>query len=236
MLRTLLESRPARRRRTGGIAVSILLHAGIIGVAATATAREVTRSADRREERILFVPQPLPVTSSPHRVAAASPASAPAAPMLPALPQVAAPSVIPVGIPDVADPLAAPVTAATVGASEFRDGGTGSIASAVLATSAGSPTDDDAGEVLRILRQPREPEYPDLLRRSGLEGRVTLLFRVDSAGRVEAPSISAKESTHALFTAAATRALLDYRFAPPTSRGRRYSAWAVMTFDFRLSR
>ena len=54
MLRTLLESRPARRRRTGGIAVSILLHAGIIGVAATATAREVTRSADpdRRELHI----------------------------------------------------------------------------------------------------------------------------------------------------------------------------------------
>jgi TonB family protein len=236
MLRTLLESRPARRRRTGGIAMSILLHAGIIGVAATATAREVTRSTDpdRREERILFVPQQPPVTSSPHRVAAASEASPPSAATLPALPQVASPSVIPVGIPDVADPLAAPLTTATVGASEFRGGGT--IASAVLATPVGSPIDDDAGEVLRILRQPREPDYPDLLRRSGLEGRVTLRFRVDTTGRVEAPSISAKESTHALFTAAATRALLGYRFAPPTSRGRRYSAWAVMTFDFRLSR
>ena len=238
MLRTLLESRPARRRRPGGIALSVLLHAGIIGVAATATAREVVRSDPaRREQQILFVPQPMPEPASPRRVAVGTAEPASTATPLPELPQVVAPVTVPVGIPEVSDPLAAPITAATVGASEFRGGGTASIAQSIAAGARAEATPlTDAGEVLRLVGAAREPDYPDLLRQAGLEGRVTLRFQVDTAGRVDRRSVQALESTHALFTAAATRALLANPFVPATAGGRRVAALAEMTFTFQLRR
>ncbi|MDF1505549.1 hypothetical protein PYV61_21535, partial [Roseisolibacter sp. H3M3-2] len=59
VLHALPESRRPRRRSTGGMAASVVLHAALIGVAVVATARAGV-APPRPPETLVYVPAPPP--------------------------------------------------------------------------------------------------------------------------------------------------------------------------------
>ena len=64
-----------------------------------------------------------------------------------------------------------------------------------------------------VLSQPM-PEYPVILASAGLDGRATVQFVIDTAGRVEASSFKVIESSHPAFGDAARKAIAASKFQP----------------------
>ena len=80
------------------------------------------------------------------------------------------------------------------------------------------------------------PRYPDVLRSSGVEGQVVVLFVVDEHGRSEEESIRFVRSDNRLFEDAVRVALRRMRFIPAQVGGRRVRQLVQMPFVFTLAR
>jgi TonB family protein len=74
------------------------------------------------------------------------------------------------------------------------------------------------------------PAYPAELLHRGELGTATIDFFVDGAGNVRLPA--ADVGTHRSFTREAVRALTDWKFEPPTSRGQPVIVRVSQTFRF----
>jgi TonB family protein len=73
----------------------------------------------------------------------------------------------------------------------------------------------------QVERQARQhgranPEYPETLRRAGVQGAVLMQFVVDTTGRAEPGSMAILKSSNPLFALAVREALLGARFHPAT--------------------
>jgi protein TonB len=80
------------------------------------------------------------------------------------------------------------------------------------------------------------PRYPEVLRASGVEGRVTAEFVVDERGRAEADSVRFVGSDNQLFEEAVKAVLPRMRFAPAEVGGRKVRQLVRMPFVFTLGR
>jgi TonB family protein len=78
------------------------------------------------------------------------------------------------------------------------------------------------------------PEYPDVLRAAGVNGRVLGQFVVDTNGRALPETFKVLSSTHDLFTQSVKAALPDIRFAPATIGGKPVRQLVQMSFDFKI--
>ena len=74
------------------------------------------------------------------------------------------------------------------------------------------------------------PQYSGALAKKGVTGKVTVEFFIDETGAVRLPAVSAKDDT--MLIALAIDALNQWKFAPPTSRGRGVLVKASQEFDF----
>jgi TonB family protein len=74
------------------------------------------------------------------------------------------------------------------------------------------------------------PQYSGALAKKGVTGKVTVEFFIDETGAVRLPAASAKDDT--MLTALAIDALHQWKFAPPTSKGRGVLVKASQEFDF----
>jgi TonB family protein len=74
------------------------------------------------------------------------------------------------------------------------------------------------------------PQYSGALAQKGVTGKVTVEFFIDETGAVRLPAASAKDDT--MLTALAIDALRQWKFAPPTSKGRGVLVKASQEFDF----
>jgi TonB family protein len=74
------------------------------------------------------------------------------------------------------------------------------------------------------------PQYSGALAKQGVKGRVTVEFFIDETGAVRMPAVSANNDT--MLTALAIDALRQWKFAPPTSRGKSVLVKASQEFDF----
>jgi TonB family protein len=74
------------------------------------------------------------------------------------------------------------------------------------------------------------PQYSGALAQKGVKGKVTVEFFIDETGAVRLPAASAKDDT--LLTALAIDALKQWKFAPPTSKGRGVLVKASQEFNF----
>lgn len=79
------------------------------------------------------------------------------------------------------------------------------------------------------------PVYPDSLLRAGISGQVDAQFVVDTAGRVEMPTLKLLKSTNAQFSAAVRVALARMRFAPAIARRKRVRQLVSQPFMFTIS-
>ena len=75
------------------------------------------------------------------------------------------------------------------------------------------------------------PAYPLALAKQGVRGSVAVEFYIDETGAVRLPSLAPGENLE--LGGLAIAALSQWKFTPPTSRGRAALVKAVQTFDFK---
>jgi len=75
------------------------------------------------------------------------------------------------------------------------------------------------------------PAYPLALAKQGVRGSVNVEFYIDETGAVRLPSLEPGDNL--ALGSLAIAALSQWKFTPPTSRGRAALVKAVQTFDFR---
>jgi protein TonB len=120
-----------------------------------------------------------------------------------------------------------------VGISEARaDSGTiGGAGSATAAFSA-----DQVERQVALVPGSAPPEYPEVLRRSGVEGTVVATFIVGDDGRAEIESIRFLRSDNRQFEGAVRAALKRMRFVPAEVAGRKVRQLVQMPFVFTLDK
>ena len=80
------------------------------------------------------------------------------------------------------------------------------------------------------------PQYPDALRRAGVEGSFVVEFVVDSTGRVDPKTLAFPKSTHPAFLTAVRDALLRSRYFPAELAGMRVRQLVSQQFTFIIAR
>lgn len=214
MFSTLIESTPHRKPNGSAGLVSALLHSAVIAGAIYATAsgqasRVVATAATQAQKIHWLKPSAQPSAPAP------KPKARP----------VVAPTKVPTETPPV-DPNAQPTPELEVGAATDLSGG-------------GTPGAFNAFEVdvevVAIMGTVR-PQYPSVLRSSGIEGRVIAQFVVNEKGRADRKTFRVLSATHALFSDAVSRALPQMRFKPATMGGRPVPQLVQQLFVFKLER
>jgi len=94
-----------------------------------------------------------------------------------------------------------------------------------------SRTDPIVADVLPEVTAPARPEYPELAREAGVEGRVVVAVLVDRIGRVHDAVV---ERSVPMLDASALAAARRYRFTPALANGHPVAVWVRIPFDFRL--
>jgi TonB family protein len=228
-----LESGFRRTRSVRGSIVSLSVHGAIVLLAVRATdavARPAPKSPTMVSVSAPRAPAPV-VTRTPSHASSRGPAG----------PTLAAPTIVPVGIPPVNDaigrllddmPDRTPILGSGDPAADF-----GSAADALTATPSVSPGDSIDNSLLPASLAPgsRSPVYPEALRSRGVRGAVTVEFIIDTLGRAERASVVVRTSDDPAFTTAVQDALPVMRFVPArTGDGRRVRQRVAQTFEFRV--
>ncbi len=235
MFGVLLESRARVQRRSGGIALSVVTHVALIGVATAATVHARPEKAEKPKAIVISftpappAPKPVPVE---HQTATL-------VTKLSTLPrmqtiELVAPTVVPPKLPPI-NPGGTPTGDDVV----VVRGGSGSGSSHGTAFDVGpseSSTDWRGTEVLMHVLSSGKPRYPESLRQAGVDGSVLIQFTVDTTGRVDMGSVKVLNSTHDMFTSAVRQSLGAFRFKPAEVNGKRVPALAQMPFEFHLSK
>jgi protein TonB len=237
MLTTLLESNGRTSRRTGGMAVSTVLHAAVIGLAVYATAW-TAQPAERRAPHkppIIFSAPPESPRTNPPKHSSGTPETSQPAPPLPAPEQTI---LQPIEIPDGITPSTDPTPLVDV-RREFgvraNPGGTTGTPHTSLSSGDGVFAANMVEKPVLALRGNPEPRYPATLRSAGIEGTVVLRFVVDTTGRVEVGSIRAVSSDHAQFEQSAREAMLRARFVPAELGNHPVRQLVEQAFQFKMA-
>lgn len=235
MLDQLLETKSAPQRTSLGTVISVVLHAALAVAALRATHHDAVALPKPVE---VMVKQNAPremVESAPQSRSSVQPASAPT---YRGFQTVVAPADIPMDIPAV------DLTAAATDPDDFtgRDapGGRGNGDPKAAATGISAADDPFAGFQVDKVAATRPgspaPQYPEMLKASGVEGEVQAQFVVDTLGRVEPGSFRVLASSHDAFSTAVQGALPRMRFIPAEAGGRKVRMIVQQRFAFALDR
>jgi len=75
------------------------------------------------------------------------------------------------------------------------------------------------------------PQYPKMLADKGVKGQVTVEYYIDETGAVRMPAVSADDNP--ILGALTVIAIGQWKFTPPTSRGKGVLVKASQVFDFK---
>lgn len=259
MMNTLLESRPRKKRASGGTVASVVFHSAIVLLAVFATARAgVVKDDGPRAQKVSFVKTaepPKPVEKKPDAPPPpkAKPVAQHHAAVLPPAPKaeiappkgfnvLQAPVVISTRIPDI--DLSAKITNEADFSGKGVKGGssTGVEGSNGTKEGAGAGVDTNKNYAEFEVERAVSPmsgtniPYPEGMRSSGTEGRVLAEFVVNENGRVETGTFKILESTNAMFTAAVRDALSRMRFRPAQIGHTNVSQVVQQAFVFQLNK
>jgi protein TonB len=81
-----------------------------------------------------------------------------------------------------------------------------------------------------------QPQYPDLLRQAGIQGRVIVQAIIDTSGRAEPPSVKVIQSPNPGFDQPAKNYVLRALFRPARVHGRAVRVLVNLPIDFRIKR
>ncbi len=229
MLEKLLESEAKKEKSVAGTLVSVTAHTALIAAALYATAQARPEPA-RSAEMVRPVFFPLPKRSIPKL------------PHVDATPQRL--DVRPLAF--IAPRLDLRVPAVDITALVSKPGDFRSNAITVEGANNGDGTTvgltnvpylaDQVEREASVAAGNAPPRYPELLRSSGVEGRVIAEFIVDEHGRAEQASVRFLQSDNPLFQDAVRGALGRMRFVPAQVGGRNVRQLVQMPFVFTLQR
>ena len=257
----LLESKHEHKTRSpGGTIFSIVLHVTILFLAIFATARAGVRKVEKpRESKVNFVAvkkeEPPPPKKEPPKEAPKPKAPAPKV-NLPRLPKEVAPAP-PKGFKVIAPPINIPTNLPTIDltkavTNENDFSGKGVKGGSDKGVKGGTGTEGDLGKLGGVanhgpymefqVEKPVEkiggeaPEYPTMLKESGVEGQVLAQFVVNESGRYEGGTLKILSSSNPAFTAAVKDALPRMRFSAAQIGGKKVQQLVQMPFQFHLQK
>jgi TonB family protein len=232
MLNQLLETKRVKSRKSGGTAVSMVLHLAVIGVAVQFTQTDGIAGAkpEAVPVRIALKEEPLkPDTPEPLHVDATKPNFF-------GHQVLTAPPDIPLDIPPV-DLSAAPrnpLDFSTEGVPGGSHAGTDTVG-VTLATD--EPMFEfQVDKAAAAIPGTSAPAYPELLKASGIEGEAMVQFVVDTLGRAEPGSFKVLTSTHEAFGTSVRLARPPMRFLPAEADGKKVRMLVQQSFAFALNR
>jgi protein TonB len=230
MLKTLLESKSRRDRRLAGGLVSVTTHTALIAAALYATAEGRVPTPQTRD-----MVRPVYFPPAWHLAPTASPSTSQPKALNPgrlvfvdAHVNIQVPPINLSGLASKPDDFA-PGHLTAGGSNGTAGSGEGSPAGGVLGP-------DQVEKQAALVPGSARPRYPETLRASGVEGRVTAAFVVDQEGRAEEGTIRFVESGNPLFEDAVRAALRRMRFIPAEVGGRKVRQLVQMPFVFTLER
>jgi protein TonB len=232
----------------------------ILFLAIFATARAGVRKVEKpRESKVNFVAvkkeEPPPPKKEPPKEAPKPKAPAPKV-NLPRLPKEVAPAP-PKGFKVVAPPINIPTNLPTIDLSkavtnENDFSGKGVKGGSDKGVKGGTGTEGDLGKLGGVanhgpymefqVEKPVEkiggeaPEYPTMLKESGVEGQVLAQFVVNESGRYEGGTLKILNSSNPAFTAAVKDALPRMRFSAAQIGGKKVQQLVQMPFQFHLQK
>lgn len=260
----LLESKPDKKGRSvGGALFSVILHVSIILLAVFATARAGLRKAEKpREEKVSFVAVKKEEPPPPPKKEVVKPKPEPPKPKkTPAPPKIEQPKVVapapPQGFKVVAPPVNVPTTMPAVDLSkavtnEADFSGKGVAGGSANGVKGGTGDEDSKGkeageehkgpymefQVEKAVEKigGDAPEYPQMLRDQGVEGKVLAQFVVGENGRYQGGTLKILDSSNPAFTAAVKDALPRMRFSAAQIGGKKVAQLVQMPFQFNLKK
>jgi protein TonB len=234
----------------------------ILFLAIFATARAGVRKAEKpRDSKVNFVAvkkeEPPPPKKEPPPPKEAPKPKAPAPKVnLPRLPKEVAPAP-PKGFKVVVPPLNIPTNLPTIDLSkavtnENDFSGKGVKGGSDKGVKGGTGTEGDLGKLggvanhgpymeFQVEKQVEKiggeaPEYPTMLKESGVEGQVLAQFVVNESGRYEGGTLKILSSSNPAFTAAVKDALPRMRFSAAQIGGKKVQQLVQMPFQFHLQK
>lgn len=100
----------------------------------------------------------------------------------------------------------------------------------------GAPQEDVRAEkepqILNYAEVLRQLQYPEHLKKKGIEGKVILRVLIDGQGKYVRHIVA--ESPHEDLTKAAESVLPEFRFAPAESKGKPVNYWVALPVAFKL--
>jgi protein TonB len=233
----LIESKPKKQRSAGATVISAIFHGAVIVLSVYATAGAVQEDDEPVVQKVDFVEIKKDEPPPPQEEAPPPPPDVVAAPPPPQGFQVLA---APVNIPDVIPEI--DLSKKLTNEADFSGKGVaGGVASGVVGGTAPVNTDQtffdfQVEKPVAQIPGAGSPNYPDILRSSGVEGQVLAQFEVDTLGRVAIPTFKVITSTHALFEASVRAALPRMRFLPAEIGGRKVRQLVQQPFVFNLNK
>lgn len=234
MFRNLPESGHKSKRRAGVMAVSFTLHYGLLLGAIVVSAKPAIQAASGpRVVKINLIepkPEPAPEPKPVDRVAPPPPKTTI---------DVVAPVTIPSVLPEIN--LGNRVTPSDwqprpIAPPPGTLGGKGSGIDNPEEPLGGIWKERDVEIAATFLPNSPSPEYPDILRRAGVEGEALVQFVVDSTGKADMTTFRVLHATHSLFADAVRNVLPRVRFSPAQVGNRRVRQLAEQVFGFSIRR
>jgi protein TonB len=259
MMNTLLESKPRKKRKSGGTVFSIVFHSAILFFAIYATARAgVAKDNENRDAKVRFVemkkePPPEAKKKEPppppkvKKVTEHNPTPLPPAPKEEIAPPkgfkvLEAPVNVPTELPKV--DLSAKLTdeadfsgkGVKGGSASGKEGSEGDKEGGKAAINPDKPYMADQVEKQVEPISGTQVEYPESLRSSGIEGEVQAQFVVNENGRVETATFKVLNDPNPAFASAVRRALSGMRFHAAQINGTHVSQIVQQSFIFKLNK
>jgi len=223
----LIESKQKGTRTLGQTALSVLVHGGIIFAAVRATQGVAETMKNRPiDTTMVFLkppppPPPPPNQPPPDVIVAANPPPK-------GFQTVVAPDVIPTNIPPVNlqehfDP------------KDYSGTGVeGGISTGMVPTGNEVFMEAIVEEKPSVLSGP-QPQYPELLRQAGIQGRVMVQAIIDTTGRAEPASLKIIASPNPGFDQSAKNYVLKALFRPARVHGRAVRVLINIPIDFKIT-
>jgi protein TonB len=232
-------------RKLGTLSAAVLAHLGVGVTILLATALVVppVHPPDAPAPVFVFTPNirlddvsPRPAAPPPKkgadvtepRTALAPPPVAPVAP--PSATPDALPSITPDPAPPGQDGSGDGTAGVSDGSSSGVTGGVGDVGGGGGEGLEGGPAELTADMVRPVLLQKVSPDYPQVARRAGLGGRVTVRAVIAPDGSVETVEVYA--SSNPLFNDAAVDAVRQWRYRPASMNGKPVRVYLTVVVDF----
>lgn len=237
MFNQLLESKPKKEKMAGATVVTTILYAGLITLAVWATADAGIKKDKTSNQSVKFVEikkeppkeEPKPDKPPPPKEVVVKP------PPPKGFQVLRAPVKIDVKIPEI------DLSKSVTNEADFSGKGVkGGIASGVVG---GTAVVTNQTYYEYQVEKPAQaasgnpsPRYPEVLKSSGVEGKVMAQFVVLETGRADMDTFKILSSDNDLFSSAVKNVLPQMRFLPAEIGGKKVRQLVQLPFEFKINR